>query len=142
MNRLIRKAEVDESLFMSVSNKGVINPSANQSSFSGTFIPSNVASPSLSRSFALSQIYNTSLPQSPANLPGIFNTTGYSYSLRKISLSASSFRNLFVDSLVSIHQSSMRTCLTGSILRRLPRATRNISRCRHFSLINQSIFCI
>ena len=70
---MIRKAEVDESLCMSVSNKGTANPSANQSAFSGTFIPSNVASPSLSRSFA--QIYNTSFQQSPANLPSIFNTT-------------------------------------------------------------------
>lgn len=70
---LIRKAEVDESLC--VSNKGISNPSANQSAFSGTFVPSNVASPSLSRSFALSQIYNTSFQQSPANLPSIFNTT-------------------------------------------------------------------
>ncbi|XP_032780822.2 anaphase-promoting complex subunit 1 [Daphnia magna] len=72
---LIRKAEVDESLCVSVSNKGISNPSANQSAFSGTFVPSNVASPSLSRSFALSQIYNTSFQQSPANLPSIFNTT-------------------------------------------------------------------
>jgi len=72
---LIRKAEADESLCMSVSNKVTANPSANQSAFSGTFIPSNVASPSLSRSFALSQIYNTSFQQSPANLPSIFNTT-------------------------------------------------------------------
>lgn len=64
---LIRKAEMDETLFMGVKNI----PS--QISHSGTCVPS-FASPSLSRSFVLSQIHNTSM-QSP-NLTSIFNNTG------------------------------------------------------------------
>ena len=73
---LIRKAEVDETLFL-----GVKNIPSQLVSYSGTCVPS-FASPSLSRSFALSQIPNTSM-QSP-NLPSIFNNIRYifNYSLR------------------------------------------------------------
>ena len=64
---LIRKAEVDETLFLGSKN----NPSS-QNSYSGTFVPS-VTSLSLSKSFALSQLQNTSL-QSP-NLTHLFNSS-------------------------------------------------------------------
>ena len=67
---LIRKAEVDETLFL-----GGRSNASNQDSFSGTFVPS-VTSLSLSRSFAMSQMHNTSI-QSP-NLSHLFSSSRWS----------------------------------------------------------------
>ena len=63
---IIRKAEDDETLFFGT------KAFPSNTSLNGTFIPS-LASPSLSRSFALSQIHNNSF-QSPS-LPPIFSNS-------------------------------------------------------------------